>query len=80
MFNLMSNQDSQVFFYQDPFQLGGPQHALWPEFTHPLVELDEVSVSPFLQPAKVPLDGIAAQPSSVSVISLSFVSQNGRYV
>ena len=59
------HQDPQVFFCQAAFQPGGPQHILVHGFVPPqvqdcallFVELDEVPVSPFLQPVVVPLDG-----------------------
>ena len=59
------HQDPQVLFCQVAFQLGGPQHILvhWvvlphvEDFVLALVELQEVPVSPFPQPAEVPLSG-----------------------
>ena len=58
-------QDPQVLFYQPAFQLGSPQyvlvHGVVPpqvqELTFLLSAFDYVSVGPFLQSVKVPLDG-----------------------
>ncbi|KAK4832711.1 hypothetical protein QYF61_025172 [Mycteria americana] len=57
--------DPQVLFCQAAFQLGGPQHVLVhgivplqvQDFALPLVEPQEVPVSPFLQAVEIPLDG-----------------------
>lgn len=58
-------QDYQGVFSQGAFQLGSPHCILVPgvapplvqDFALPLVELQQVSVSPFLQPLEVIMDG-----------------------